>query len=619
MTETPAPCVCKPEDSASCAPWCGRDPAQGSVIGIYLDPPMAIARVGSSREPLDAYTWAIDENPHRGVQTTIVAAPSLRLKSASGDGSWPHLLVVETPDRITFKDEKSRVRPVAPFFELWARVQDHDGTVVAVPVTRAFLEARKASLRDLMFTVDAGNRKAQSRTKVSSCAAVAHVVFAGDSFKPHRLDAISPLSRGQVPLVRPDAPLPLGTVQTFLPNQDAPDCRTRLDQVRLRFTPGKGDAFGPPDAIVATASPRPPGYFEPAVTEYGNAYPMTRPENRILSPDTPWSGFNFRTGGTPKWPTPQDSYDGSREGAGDSWGIIDDTCDLIIQAALTIGGRVLRTKARAFAGPPDFAPDRRPMYSIRDELDDRELPPAVPDPATTPDEILDLFRRIFETSSLMNLDQRRSWALAGNASMLTNAGPDDPDWDKGLSPRLGPKTMRAADAPYAELTPDYTPGQGDTRVSSSGPNDSLPYTQVVQQIHARMADSPILREFLARRPDRVRRIVRPPFARLADLPARVGIQKPAEVPIGKWDLPPDQGGTPRRPSADPAPRYRDARDSMDVTYDMRMPPFMRHSMGVPLSITRRHYDLLMGYLDRLETDPSWRNPPAPAAKERKDG
>ncbi len=610
MTDTPAPCACRAAGT-TCAPWCGRDPAKGMVVGIYLDPPMAIARVGSSPLPMDAYEWAIDENPHKGVQTRIVPALSLIPRSLAGDGHWPQCLQARTPQRITFKDDHGRIRPVAPFFEVWARVQDEDGSVVAVPVTQDFLAARKAGLGDLVFTVDAGNRKAQSRTKLASCAAVAHVIFAADNYRPHRLDAISPRTRGQVPLVTPEAPLPLGVVQTFAPNPDAPSCATRLDQVRLRFTPGSGDSFGPPDAGVATASPLPPGVFEPAVTEYGYNYPMTRPENRILSPDTPWSGFNFRTGGTPKWPTPQDSYDGAREGAGDSWGLIDNTCDLMITAALTISGRVLKARARAFAGPPDFAPDRRPMYSIRDELQDRELPPAVPDLETTPNEILDLFRRIFETASLVNLDQRRSWALAGNASILSDKQPTDPDWDTGLSPRLGPKSMRADDAPYAELTPDYTPGQGDTLTSTGGPNDRLPYTQVVQQVHARMADSPILREFLARRPDRVRRIVRPPFARLADLPERVGIQKTAEVPVGKWDLPEGQGGTPRRASDDPAPRYRDPRSSMDLTYDMRMPPFMRHSMGVPLSITRRQYDLLMAYLDRLETDPAWRPPVNP--------
>ena len=613
MTEASPRCTCHGED---CAPWCGRPLEQGNIVGIYFDPPMAIARVGSSPEPMDAYRWSYERNPHRGVQTRIVPAPTLHLVSENGNGHWPHKLVCRTPETVAFKDDKHRIRPIAPFFEVWARVQDADGSIVAVPVTKAFLAARKASLRDLVFTVDAGNRKAQSRTKLASCAAVAHVVFAGDSYKRHSLDAISPRSYGEEPLVRPDAPLPLGTVQTFLPNAEDWCCRTRLDQVRLRFTPGSGATFGPPDATVAMASPRPPGDFEPALTEYGRNHAMTRPENRILSAGTAWSGFNFRTGNTPKWPTPQDSYDGSREGAGGSWGTIDNTCDLIIQASLTIAGRVLKAKARAFAGPPDFAPDRRPMYSIRDELDDRELPPPEPHPDTTPAEILDLFRRIFETASLVNLDQRRSWALAGNAGILGASGPDEPDWDKGLSPRLGPKTMRLADAPYAEITPDYTPDQGDTRVSTSGPNDRLPYTQVVQQVHARMAESMVLREFLARRPDRVRRIVRPPFARLADLPARAGVQKPAAVPVGRWDR--IDGGMPRRPTTEEPPRYRDPRNVMDQTYDMRMPPFMRHSMGVPLSITRRHYDLLMAYLDKLETDPDWRDAAA-AEGEKHDG
>ncbi len=467
-------CHCRDAGTAPCAPWCGRDPKQGRIVGLYLDPPMAIARVDGAREPMDAYTWAVDENPHRGVQTHITPACSLHPISESGDGHWPHRLVAHMPARITFKDAQGRIKPVAPFFELWARVQDADGSTVAVPVTAPFLQARGATLRDLVFTVDAGNRKAQSRTKLASCAAFAHVVFAGDSYAPHRLEAIGPRTRDQVPLVRPDAPLPLGTVQTFLPNTEDWSCQTRLDQVRLRFTPGKGDTFGPPDASIATASPRTPGDFEPAVTEYGTAQAMTRPENRILSPDKPWSGFNFRTGGTPKWPTPQDSYDGAREGAGDGWGTIDDTCDLIVQAALTIGGRMFRAQARAFAGPPDFAPDRRPMYSIRDELEDRELPGHAPDIDTTQDEILDLFRRIFETASLVSLDQRRAWALGGNAGMLGGSGPDDPDWDAGLSPRLGPKSMRAEDAPYAQITPDYTPGQGDTRVPIAGPHDTCP-------------------------------------------------------------------------------------------------------------------------------------------------
>lgn len=580
---------CTHADPDTCAPWCGRDPQQGRLLGIFFDPPMAIARVGGSKDPMPAYRWKLDENPARGVQTMIEPAPSLIETSTKGNGHHPFTLRVETPTEIRFKDRHGRIKPVAPFFELWARVQDLDGAVVNVPVTKAFLKARGTTLEHLRFTVVAANRKAEARTKLASCAAIARKVFSADSYKTHHLDAISPHTEDQVPLVREDAPLPLGTIRTFVENLDGLNCQTRLDQVRIRFTPGKGDAYGPPEAAKAPSSPLPPGAFAPAVTEYGNIHKITRKQNRILSSDTPWSGYNFRTDNAPKWPTPMDSYDGARVGSGNSWGVIDDTCDLVLTAELAVDGIAHKAQARSMAGPPDFAPDKRPMYSIKDELDDRDLPPAALDIDGTPVEILDLFRRIFETASLVNLDQRRSWALDGNAQMLSEPDENDPDWDAGMTPRLGPKSMRDADAPYASLTPEYTPGQGDTIEPRSGANDRLPYTQVVQQVHARMCDSPILRAFLVRDPDRVRRIVRPPFAHVAELPKIPGVQPDAKVDFGD------------RTGLDDI-TYRDPRAITGQVYDMRMPPYMRHSMGVPLSVTRRQYDLLMAYLEKLEDD-----------------
>ncbi|MGB5864548.1 MAG: hypothetical protein WBG95_09615 [Sulfitobacter sp.] len=581
--------ACTHADPATCAPWCGRDLTQGRVLGIFFDPPMAIARVGRSKEPMPAYRWKLDENPARGVQTTIVPAPSLVETSTKGSGHHPYTLRVETPDQVTFKDRHGKIKPVAPFFELWARVQDTDGSVVEVPVTRAFLEARGTNLKHLQFTVIAANRKAEARTKLASCAAIARRVFAANAYKTHHLDAISPHTEGQVPLVREDAPLPLGKIQTFKENLEGLSCRTRLDQIRIRFTPGKGDTYGPPEAGKAPASPLPPGKFSPPMKEYGRIHKMTRKENRILSSDTPWLGYNFRTDGTPKWPTPIDSYDGARVGSGNSWGLIDDTCDLVLTAQMAVNGQAHVAQARAMAGPPDFAPDKRPMYSIKDELEDRDLPSSKLDINETPREILDLFRRIFETASLVNLDQRRSWALDGNAQLLSEPDENDPDWDAGITPHVGPKSMRKSDAPYASLVPEYTPGQGDTIEQRSGAEDRLPYTQVVQQVHARMCDSPILRAFLARDPDRVRRIVRPPFAHVGELPKIPGVQKGTLVDFGAAS------------TADEV-EYRDPRAVLAQTYDMRMPPYMRHSMGTPLSITRRQYDLLMKYLEKLEGD-----------------
>ncbi len=592
---------CHHNDPSTCESWCGRDPAQGRLLGIYFNPPMAIARVGRSKHPMPAYRWKLDENPHRGMQTMIEPAPSLVPKSIHGTGHHPFMLTIDQPAKVAFKDRKGRVKPVAPFFELWARLQDTDGSIVEVPVTKAFLHSRGVKLKHLRFTVVAGNRKAEARTKLASDAAIARREFTAHDYRSHHLDAISPHTEDQTPLVREDAPLPLGKVQTFKENTESWSCKTRLDQIRLRFTPGKGDSFGPPEASKAPASPLPPGAFEPPITEYGNIHKMTRKENRILSSGSPWVGYNFRTGNTAKWPTPMDSYDGARVGSGNGWGLIDDTCDLTVKAELSVAGKHHVAQARAVAGPPDFAPDKRPMYSIKDELEDRDLPPIALDEKTTPTEILDLFRRIFETASLMNLDQRRSWALAGNASLLSEPDKDNPDWDQGITPHLGPRSMRESDKPLADLVPNYTPGQGDTVTPESSANDRLPYTQVVQQVHARLCDSPILRAFLVRDPDRVRRLVRPPFGYVSELPKMPGVQQTAKVPFGQQKKPTTRAE--EKEQSEPSEiRFRDPRQTIDQTYDMRMPPYMRHSMGVPLSITRRQYDHLMGYLDRLEQD-----------------
>jgi hypothetical protein len=573
------------------------------VLAIRFNPPMAIARVGGASEPVIAYRWHRQIDSHKGGRTEISPAPTLVAIPVAGtnpdtdEQSTSYTLEVQEFQTVVFKDDQGRIRPVAPFYELWARVQEKKtGRICEKPVTKTLLESFGADLKDIRFRVTAANRKAEARTKDAACAAIARVEFDGSDFCRKPLNAISPHTEGQIPLVPADHPLPLGYVQTFSPGDPAVSPEARLDQVRLRFTPGTGASYGPPNAVEAPASPLAPGEFEPAVAEYGRIHEMTKPENRFLNEGTPWSGYNFRSDGKPKWPTPMDSYDGARVGSGNGWGLIDDTCDAVFEAELTVQGAVFKAIARGFAGPPDFAPDKRPFYSIQDELEDRDKPPAKLDATTTPAEILDLFTRIFETSSLLNLDQRRDWALNGNAALMGATDPSNPDWDEDITPHIGPKSMRREDAPYADLTPEYTPNQGATTAPVSGANDRLPYTQVVAQVHARLSDSPILREFLARRPDRVRRMVRPPFARFADLPRRIGTNKPAKVPMANA---PDDG--------EDTIRYRDPRQQIDQLYDMRMPPFMRHSMGVPLSITLRQYTLLMAYLDKLESDPDWRS------------
>ena len=58
--------------------------------------------------------------------------------------------------------------------------------------------------------------------------------------------------------------------------------------------------------------------------------------------------------------------------------------------------------ARVLSSCPDYAPDRRPFYSLADDLADRDLPPINIDddpPQQALYEIADLFERAFETAS----------------------------------------------------------------------------------------------------------------------------------------------------------------------------------------------------------------------------
>src|SRR4029434_1991754 len=106
------------------------------------------------------------------------------------------------------------------------------------------------------------------------------------------------------------------------------------------------------------------------------------------------------------------SYDGANVGDNRSWGVVDDTCDGVIEARVVIQGRRFVATTRIFSSCPDYAPDRRPFYSIGDDVADRDLPLSE-DISTSPDngrfdeaqhEVADLFERAFETASMFNLD-----------------------------------------------------------------------------------------------------------------------------------------------------------------------------------------------------------------------
>ena len=501
---------------------------------LFFLPPMAVARLGGSPTPVNSFTW-VEDPSLQGSGLTIIA-PAVTLQIV-GDGSITPFL----PTSISFRDGEL-LRPVAPFFELWLRSGSKEQ-----PVTLGWLDAQGATLADIQFTIVATNAKASRRTGDPSCAFGARAQFSGDDFRPQPLMASSV---GANPLVFASSPIPLGHVQVIRPTR-AVALGVDTSVVRVRFIPARGEIYGPPSAQEAT---------EPDANAPKRRHELVPGRNRILNPNATW--LKYDASNRFMNPEPADTYDGSDDSSrrNESYGVVDDTCDVILRAALTIQKRVFTASARAFSAPTDFAPDRRPFVSVAEDLSDRDagrrenaepLPDAV-------ERLGDLFQRIFETVSLTSVDMIRDAMLPARAS-----GPANP-------PDL-PAVNRESMTPHDPLF-----DKNDDLLSPPSSHERLPYSSVAQQVHGGFADTEDLVLFLRTNADRIRRLIRPAYPHFRDFRAN--------------------------PSSDQHPdaSHRDPRILRDTMHDMRMPPYMRDSDATPLSLNRRQYDFVMNVLDRLQ-------------------
>lgn len=520
------------------------------ILDVYFLPPLAIARVGGSQIPLPCFSWQIDQTIH-GAHRTVLR-PEVTLDVLSDGSLRPYL-----PYAIQFRDGEL-LRPVAPFFELWATMQRGDeGGQYDCPLTTGLLEGQGGSLEGVRYSVSVANRKAQRRTGSATCAFAAHIEVCATDHQRTPLLAFSPHSSGEEPLVRREHPIPLGHFQAIKPIPSV-SIGVDLSILRVRFTPPAGHVYGPPEAIAGPASPLPPGGALNATTLGGRLHTIVPPENRILSSNTLWSSYMMDQPGQHD-PQPADSYDGARVGVNRSWGVVDDTCDGVIEAQVVVRGQRFSATARVFSSCPDFAPDRRPFQSFADDLADREFGPV--EDEDLENEICHLFTRVFETASMVNLDATRNHGILENSLFhIPNPPP----------PEIGDKTMTADDKDYAELTAKRFPYPPKGYSSS---HLRLPYTKTARDAHTPLADWNTLIELLQSQRERVLRIVRPPFARVRQLS--------------------------EKPTSEPNPGFRDPRVPRDTVQDMRMPPYMRDSDENPLSITHRQYDALIRLLSRL--------------------
>ena len=523
-----------------------------TIQRIFIDPPIAVGRLGGSTTPQNAYKWVESANPRSNADTTIEPDWSLVVQS---DGTVEPVL----PSSLAFRDGPL-IRPVCPFFELWASVGEPGSapaTWEEVPVTPGLLTKHGIALNSLVIKVDAKNFKVSRRMQNPELqyGTFPPVEIRGDNHSSVPLLAVSPPG---VPAARRLIPantnIPLGSVQVLKsrpqPSPDRDNGWTELvdgapavsvEVIRFRFTPARGEFYGPPDAAKLQPVSR------------GVLFAPVEPSRAFLNPGAGWQGFNAVVAST--LDAPADTYDGADVGRNHSLGVVDDTCELRIDISLPLPApvnQVLTASASVFVAPPDFAPDRRPFLSLADELNDRAADGVSRTRSMSENDreawIEDLFQRIYETLSLLNLDLwRREKAITLRGSRLSASAIGSDETSEPSKAMGGRDVLRNQSIPY--------PG--------AGRDIKLPLTDYAHMRHRDLSDLDFLRNFVSQNPGRLATLVRRSFeAESGEVSGEIG------------------------------------------TTTMRMPPFMRNSNAGPLTLAAWQYDLLMAWVKEVETQPA---------------
>ncbi len=360
-----------------------------TIRALRILPPFVIARLGSSPEPLENYDVRVAQRDPLGFRE-IHGALTFVVDRDTGSIRRSY-----TPESIRFKDAHGRVKPVAPFLEVWA---DVDGTLV--PLTKALLAREKASIEDIEWRAQVGNQKAFRRTGQARDRINADTGW----FTGHKPETLL----GQCANFVARKTLPFGDVQFIRPSKDFPE-------IRLRFTPAKGLIYGGTD-------------------------PRTRPEDVADaiydSGRGSWSGYSDSDANPSTIITnPSPIYANVGDARSTSRGYLDDECDGIVE--MRIAKLNLAAFARFGAGPPDYAPDSFPVRTMADELEQILLGPEVSDADVSSEWTEEIIRRAFETIRLQN-----TTVLNGNPVVAGGAAnsmaSQDTNWGRAEEPIMAP-------------------------------------------------------------------------------------------------------------------------------------------------------------------------------------
>jgi hypothetical protein len=388
---------------------------------IWLTPPLAFARLGSSPTPCAAFSWGPNDLRPDGTGTTTLTIGDTLDLDPSGDVTRTH------PDRIVFRDEHG-IRPVCPYFELHGTWTE-GSKETSGPITLGLLKRLKLSPGDLTWDVHFANLKSHDYTYEEGDRIDAKLTLDGDDTTRHTLEGRSP-AKAKQPLVPKGAFVPMGAVQIAKPSAAFPEIRLRfyapagltygpknlpqrIKKANMRIDENKEwrDLKLPPERLILNSK----SAWAKYVMERSPLGPFFGNDNR----HAPWNMFAVLLVGP----------DGN-SAENHALGLVDDTGDGVITCSLKVGRRTLKASARVVTGPPDYAPANRTPVSLADNLADREDRASPRSGTWTIEElrelVLDIFERALETSSLSNKDAQNIRCHDDNMGRFLDMGSTSP-------------------------------------------------------------------------------------------------------------------------------------------------------------------------------------------------
>jgi hypothetical protein len=388
-----------------------------TIRALRILPPFAIGRLGSALEPLDNYTIEDDPDHPLGFRR-IKGAPTLIVDEATGE-----IREARVAPNPTFK-QGERIRPVAPFLEVFALTDDDD---VLKPLTLDLLHRNGLDETKISWHAVVANRKVVRRTdKEDDLVKADSGWFSGhgpQQLKGHCknfIDRTAFVDFGHVRFIKPTPQFP---------------------EIRLRFMPAKGLIYGPN----ATADGKP----DPVIPARRAIYDSTKGWFDFgADSDDAGKSETFRNETLPPAlyaiSSPAPSW--LNHNVAISRGYLDDACDGFVEVRLTVGRQELTATARICAAPPAVVPDSLFVRSLADDLDQVIHGPGVPnseDDAVTRARAEDIVRRAYETVRFMNVAVMNGNNFKGRSALTLDSMPEEEaaDTQRAIRPVMAPGTV----------------------------------------------------------------------------------------------------------------------------------------------------------------------------------